>query len=55
MKAADFNKITVQSNYKIDPYDEFPPGHQVEERANNKHEKCNGKGKISMLVPVEVE
>jgi len=54
MKLADFNKITVQSNYDTKHY-EVPPDREVEEREDNREEHCDGKGSISFLVPAAVE
>ena len=44
-KVADFNKITVQSNYDTKHY-EVPPDREVEEREDNREEHCDGKGSI---------
>ena len=53
-KVADFDKITVQSNYDTKHY-EVPPDREVEEREVNKMEHCDGKGSISFLLPAGVE
>ena len=53
-KVADFDKITVQSNYDTKHY-EVPPDREVEEREENREEHCDGKGSISFLVPTAVE
>ena len=47
-KVADFNKITVQSNYEIKPY-EVPPDRDVEEQEVNEMEQYGGKGSISFF------
>jgi len=53
-KVADFNKITVQSNYDTKHY-EVPSDREVEEREDNGTEHCDGKGSISFLLPAEVK
>ena len=45
-KVADFDKITVQSNYDTKHY-EVPPDREVEEREENREEHCDGKGRIT--------
>ena len=53
-KVADFNKITVQSNYKTKHY-EVPPDRKVEEREVKEVKHCDRKGSISFLLSAEVE
>ena len=53
-KVADFDKITVQSNYETKHY-EVPPDCEVEEREVEQMKHCDGKGSISFIVPAEVE
>jgi len=53
-KVADFDKITVQSNYDTKHY-EVPPDREVEEQEDNREEYCDDKGSISFLLPAGVE